>query len=127
MLKQTVKYTDFDGQECTEDLYFNLTETELREMSVLKKEGLDNYIKRIVKAKDAKEIYDTFKMIVLKAYGVKSPDGKRFIKKENGVRLADEFVETAAYNQLMLDLFDDETGKKAADFIGGMLPKNVNN
>ena len=124
MLKKTVKYIDFDGNERTEDLYFNLTQTELTEMSVMKDEGLDVYIKRIIESKDSREILETFKTIILMAYGEKSEDGKSFRKKKNGIRLADDFEQTAAYDALFVELATDE--KAAADFFNGIIPKQVN-
>ena len=124
MLKKTVKYVDFDGNERTEDLYFNLTQTELTEMSVMKNEGLDVYIKKIIESKDSKEILDTFQTIILMAYGEKSEDGKAFRKKKNGVRLADEFEQTAAYDALFVELATNE--KSAAEFFNGIIPKQAN-
>lgn len=125
MLKKTIKYVDFDGNERTEDFHFNLTKVEVTELSVSKKEGLETYVKRIVDAKDNGEIFNTFKQIIMMAYGEKSPDGRRFIKKDHGEKLADAFVETAAFDQLITDLLSDETGKAASDFIQGILPTNA--
>ena len=33
MIKKTVKYEDFNGVERSEDLYFNLTKTELQNLN----------------------------------------------------------------------------------------------
>ena len=80
MLKKTITYTDYNGVERKEDFYFNLTKAELMEMEMSTKGGLAEMIQRVVDSKDVPEIIKIFKELVLKAYGEKSPDGKRFIK-----------------------------------------------
>ena len=123
MLKKTIKYTDFDGKERVEDFYFNLTQIELTKMSVSKDEGLETYIRKIIESKNMKEIFDIFQEIILMAYGEKSEDGKRFIKKKNGVRLADEFADSAAFEALFVELASDE--KVAAEFFQGIIPNEA--
>ena len=89
MLKKTITYTDYNGVERKEDFYFNLTKAEIMEMEMSISGGLTEMINRIVAAQDAPAIIKIFKELVLKAYGVKSPDGKRFIKSDE---LATEFA-----------------------------------
>lgn len=120
MLKKTIKYTDFNGVERTEDFYFNLSKAELMEMEMSTSGGLTEMVKRIINTQDTPSILRIFKKIILKAYGVKSDDGKRFIKNED---LAKEFEQTEAYSELFMELLQDE--KKAADFINGLLPKDL--
>lgn len=120
MLKKTISYTDYNGTERKEDFFFNLTEAELTEMQLEKDGGLESYIKKIVDAKDAKEIMKTFKAIILKAYGEKSDDGKRFIKS---TEISEAFSQTEAYSILFVELATD--ADKAADFINGIIPARV--
>ena len=82
MYKKVMTYTDYNGEERTEDFYFNLTKAEITEMELMTDGGLKDKIERITKAKDVPEIIKLFKELILKAYGIKSPDGKRFIKSE---------------------------------------------
>ena len=92
MLKKTITYNDYNGVERTEDFYFNLSKAELLEMEMGVSGGLAEMINRIVAAQDAPAIIDIFKKLILKAYGVKSPDGRRFLKKdEKGNPLYAEF------------------------------------
>lgn len=121
MLKETIKYTDYNGVEREEDHYFNLTEAEVMEMEMSTTGGLAEMIKRIVAAQDAPAIIKIFKELILKAYGEKSPDGKRFIKSEE---LSTAFSQTEAYSQLFMKLATDE--KAAANFVNGIVPKNMN-
>ena len=117
MLKKTITYTDYNGAERKEDFYFNLTKAEIMEMEMSTSGGLTEMINRIVAAQDAPAIIKIFKELVLKAYGVKSPDGKRFIKSDE---LATEFAQTEAYSQLFMELATDADAASA--FVNGIVP-----
>lgn len=118
MLRKTIEYTDFDGNERKEDFYFNLTKAEVAEMELSTDGGLTKMIEKIVAEQDAKRIIELFKDLILKAYGVKSPDGKRFIKNDE---VRDAFAQTEAYSELFMELaFDAEASAK---FINGIVPK----
>ena len=82
MLKKTIKYVDFNGVEREEDFWFNLMESEITEMELSKQGGLTESIKRIVQTQDGPKFIEIFKEIILKAYGEKSEDGRRFIKSK---------------------------------------------
>ena len=120
MLKETIKYTDYNGVERTEDFWFHLSKAELMEWEMGTTGGLTEMIKRIVGAQDAPAIIKIFKELVLKAYGQKSPDGKRFVKSEE---LATEFSQTEAYSQLFMELATD--ADKAAAFVNGIMPSDI--
>lgn len=117
MLKKTITYTDYNEVERKEDFYFNLTKAEIMEMEMSISGGLTEMINRIVAAQDAPAIVKIFKELVLKAYGVKSPDGKRFIKSDE---LATEFAQTEAYSQLFMELATDADA--ASSFVNGIVP-----
>ena len=120
MLKKTVKYTDYNGVERTEDLYFNLNKAELMEMELCTTGGMAEMIKKIVAAQDTPSIIKIFKDIVLKAYGVKSDDGKRFIKND---AIREEFVQTEAYSIIFMELATDADA--AAKFVNGIMPADI--
>lgn len=120
MLKKTIPYTDYNGNERTEDFYFNLTKAEIMEMEMSTTGGLSEMIQNIVKTQDAPSIIKIFKDLILKAYGEKSPDGKRFIKSPE---LSAAFSQTEAYSQLFMELATD--ADKAAAFVDGIIPKDV--
>ena len=117
MLKKTITYNDYNGTERTEDFYFNLTKAEIMEMELSTSGGLAEMIQRIVKAQDAPAIIKIFKELVLKAYGEKSPDGKRFIKSEE---ISTAFSQTEAYSQIFMELATDSDA--AAAFVNGIVP-----
>ena len=120
MLKKTITYEDFNGVERKEDFYFNLSKAEIMEMQFGTVGGLDVMLKKIIDAKDVKSIMDTFKMLIIKAYGIKSDDGRRFIKSEE---IAKEFEQTEAYSILYMELASDDNA--AAEFVNGIIPKDV--
>ena len=118
MLKKTVTYTDYNGSERTEDFYFNLTKAEIMEMELTTVGGLSAMIEKIVAAKDGPTIIKTFKDLVLKAYGEKSADGRRFIKSPE---IAEAFSQTEAYSQIFMELATDD--EAAAKFVNGIIPE----
>lgn len=117
MIKKTIKYPDYNGKEREEDFYFNLNKAELTEMEFSQDGGLTGLIERVVKEQDNKEIIKIFKELVLKAYGVKSDDGRRFIKNDE---VRDSFAQTEAYSELFMELATDADA--AAAFINGITP-----
>ncbi len=117
MLKLSRTYIDFNNMSRTEDFYFNLTEAEVTEMELSVDGGLVEMINRITAAKDGKQIIALFKDIVLRAYGEKSADGRRFVKNQE---IRDAFAQTQAYSDLFMELATD--AKKAAEFVNGIVP-----
>jgi hypothetical protein len=117
MLKKTMTYTDYNGVQRTEDFYFNLSKAEVTEMEMGTAGGLAEMIKAVVDAKDAPSIIKIFKDLILKAYGEKSPDGKRLIKSEE---LSTAFSQTEAYSDLFMELATN--ADEAAKFVNGIIP-----
>lgn len=116
MLKKHVKYQGFDGEIIEEDLYFNLTRMDAIELSArYESKDLAAYMDEIVEKKDIVSLYRVLKDIVLLAYGVKSEDGKRFIKNES---VRKEFEESLAFAQLIEDLH--ETDSALSEFVTGI-------
>lgn len=120
MYKKTITYTDYNDVERTEDFYFNLTEPELAELQTSTPGGYAAMIDKMVKAKDAASLISILKDLILKSYGVKSEDGKRFIKKPE---YTEEFTQCPAYSELYMMLATDE--KEASDFITKILPAKL--
>ena len=124
MITKTIKYTDYNGVEREEKFLFNLTKAELMEMEMGTTGGLAEMIQKIIETQDAPSIIKIFKDLVLKAYGEKSADGKRFIKiNDAGVPLSIGFSQTEAYSQLFMELAMD--AEKAAEFVKGIIPGDI--
>lgn len=120
MITKTMKYTDYNGTEREEKFMFNLSKAELMEMEMGTTGGLAEMIKKVVEAQDAPSIIKVFKDLILKSYGEKSADGKRFIKSQE---LSEAFSQTEAYSQLFMELATD--AEKAAEFVKGIVPADI--
>ena len=120
MLKKLIKYTDYDGNERSEHFFFNLSKAELMEMEFGVDGRLTQYFEKIVEAQDNVKVMAMFKEIILKAYGEKSADGKRFIKSKE---LSEAFSQTEAYTELMMEIMAGDGAATA--FAVGILPAEL--
>lgn len=120
MLTKTVTYEDYNGVERTENFYFNLSKAKLMEMELGVDGGYAEFIKKIIDAKDTKQLIKLFKELVLTAYGVKDDSGKRFIQN---AEVAAEFEQSPAYSEIFMELVTDDV--KAAEFVTGIMPKDL--
>lgn len=119
MWKETITYTDYFGEERTEDFRFNLSKAECAERQMkFAGGGYGEFLRKIVEAKDAEKIVEYFKQFLLDSYGEISRDGRRFIKSPE---LSKAFSETEAYSILYMKLATDD--QFAADFVNGVVPK----
>ena len=120
MLTKTIEYPDYNGVQRKEDFSFNLNKAELMEMEMSTAGGLAELITKIVAAQDAPQLIKLFKDLILKAYGEKSSDGKRFVKSKE---LSDAFSQTEAYSILFMELA--ENADEASKFINGIIPSDL--
>lgn len=118
MIKKTVEYTDFDGNKRIEDFYFHLTEAEVAEWELSIEGGLSKMLISIIKANDIRKIIPIYKELLIKSYGVKSPDGRRFIKNDE---VRDDFIQTQAFSDLYMKLATD--AEEGSNFIKGIMPQ----
>lgn len=117
MLKLTKTFTDYDGNVRTEDFYFNLSKAELMKMEMGETGGLEKLLRKIIAEQDNVKVMEYFDDIISRSYGVKSPDGREFVKSPE---LTKKFKETEAYSDLFMELCTD--AKKAAEFVNQVLP-----
>lgn len=120
MYKITETYTDYNGIERTEDFFFNLNKGEIMDLEMGINGGLSESLNRLIQAQDGASILKIIKDIVKKAYGVKSLDGKRFVKKDE---LLEEFIQTEAFSNIYVRLATD--ADEAAKFINGIIPAEM--
>lgn len=124
MLIKPITYTNYNGEEVTENVCFNLSRAELMEMELTTDGGFVDHIKKITDAKDQPEIFRLFKQIILKSYGEKTPDGKHFMKTDpDGRPLSRFFEQTEAYSVLLMELATDSD--TAAKFVNEIVPKDT--
>lgn len=120
MLQRTITYTDFNGEERTDTLHFNLSKAELLEMELSVNGGFSTILQKIIDEKDNAKVAEYFKEILLKAYGEKSADGKYFTKSKE---ISEAFSHTGAYDVLYVELATNT--EKASEFINGLKPKGL--
>lgn len=120
MIKKTITYVDYNGNERTEDFYFNLRKDEITKMELSVKGGLAEMIKRIVDAQDTPAIIEVFEDLIKRSFGVKTPDGRGFVKKAEDL---EAFIATEAYSQLFMELATD--AEAAAAFVNGVVPADM--
>lgn len=118
MIKWPITYTDYNGEEHTEDFYFNLNKAEVMEMNLNANGAYGEYLQRIAEQRDGKLLAQEFKNIILKSYGEKSVDGRRFVKSPE---IVEAFQQTEAFAELYMELATDESA--ATRFIEGVMPK----
>lgn len=137
MLKKVVNYEDFNGVNQTEECFFNLTKTELIEMAMDLPEGVsesvgddpnnideDKAVGKLMETMGNKGVLKFIKDLVLKSYGVKSDDGRRFMKvDENGKPLSIEFSQTMAFEAIIDEFMSNDIA--AANFVNGIIPSSV--
>lgn len=120
MLKKEIVYTDYNGVERKEIFWFHLSKAELLDMEMTTSGGYAETVQRIIDAKDTSALIRVFKDLIKKSYGVKSEDGRRFVKSDE---LFEEFSQTEAYSQLYMEL--TLNADKAAEFINGIIPQDL--
>lgn len=118
MLKKSMTYMDYNGTERKEDFFFNLTKAEVTEMELSVDGGLVQFIEKIVDTQDGPKLIKMFKDLILKSYGEKSPDGRRFIKT---AEVRDAFAQTEAYSDLFMELAT--SAEQATIFVNGIIPQ----
>lgn len=137
MYKKTVTYTDFDGNERIEDLYFNLTKTELIDFALSLPDNVSNSmtensdnmdtdkaVTKVLSAFRTKSIFKFLQDLILKSYGVRTDEGRRFAKTDsNGMPLANQFKETMAFEAIMDEFTTDDNA--AAEFVNRVIPKKI--
>ena len=120
MLKKEVSYVDYDGNNVTETLYFNMTKTEIAAMQVRMDGKFIDYLQDLVKGNKVERLFHIFKDIVLDSYGKKSDDGRRFVKSKE---LRDDFEASIPFDNLMMELLQDSDKQSA--FVRAILPPDM--
>lgn len=134
MLKKTITYNDFDGNERVETHYFNLTKTELVEIAFNLPDGLTDEVgtdaskvteqaaMQLVEKLGKDGVFKFIKDLMLKSYGIKSPDGKRFEKSEE---ISKEFSQTLAFDAMFMEFMTNDVA--AANFLNSIIPAEMVN
>lgn len=122
MLKKEVNYTDFDGNEVKDVLWFHLNEIEIKEMDKDISGGLIKYMEKIIDTDNADALIDIFKDLMIRSYGIKTPDGKHFYKNDE---IKNDFIHSAVFPKLYMEFITNTNA--AVDFINGIVPADIRN
>lgn len=117
MLKKVITFKDYNGVECTETHYFDLSQAEIMEMQMEANGSLAERYQNLVDSKDAAGLMKEFKFLICKSHGVRSEDGKHFYKTEQGLQ---DFLSSPAYSALFMELTTN--AEAASAFANGILP-----
>lgn len=123
MFTKKIKYTDFSGETREEEFLFNMSKSDIVQWQFSIKGGIDELFKKAVNEQDQSALVKLMKDLIHRSYGERSLDGKRFEKRRNGVDLADEFEQTAAYDELFMELLQNTDAVTA--FINGIMPADL--
>lgn len=123
MIVYNETYPDYDGNQRTEEFRFHFSQAELMEMELSTEGGFSARVNRIINANSHPELLQVMKTFILDAYGVKSEDGRRFMKN---AEIRQAFLESPVYSRIFMRL---TTGPNAADeaakFINGVTPDDM--
>lgn len=120
MIRKTITYTDFNDLERKEDFYFHMSEAELNKQDLKHGGKYADYLQKLADAKDFDVIADVIEELILRAYGIKSEDGRRFEKSDD---ISASFYQSPAYDVLFAELAQDP--KNTLEFFKGVIPKNL--
>lgn len=124
MYKKTVTYKDFNNDEHTEDLYFNIMAPEMADLefnpTFEEEGGLGEYVKIAMSTGEGRKVYTFFKLMIVNSYGRRSADGATFAKNE---KFTEEFLNSRAYEEFFMWLVEDP--KNAEGFWNGIMPEKL--
>ena len=122
MIKKTIKYHDFDGDEREDDFYFSLNQVQFTRINGMFPGGLEAYVAKIAKDKNADEMFRVIDVLVSEAYGERTGNG--FVKvAPNGQKLSEFFTNTEAYDNLLIELMTKEDN--LVNFLSGCLNQDA--
>lgn len=121
MFTETVTYEDFNGNQQSETLYFNLSKKEMMDLQYSVDGGFDKKLETIVSSGNEAEIMKTFISFIELSYGVKSEDGRRFIKSEE---VTEEFMNSLAFEAFLNKLTDGDEAY-VNSFVSGIMPRDL--
>lgn len=126
MFKYEVEYEDYDGNQKSRVLYFNLDKDELLRLQVsgakITEDGIEggmaDQIKAVVESGDAEKIFEFLEWTIEKSYGER--EGDLLVKDEKAWH---RFRYSRAYTEFLWTLFSDSS--LSAEFVQKTFPKGI--
>lgn len=119
MFTHNITYTDFLGNEQTEKLRFNISESEMMDLVKEDRTFSVDYLSYLVHEQNGLQMLDVIRKLIVASYGELSEDGKHFKKSDE---IATAFVQSAAYNQLITEFIENKNENFVRDFMLGTFP-----
>lgn len=123
MIEKVITYEDYNGEKVTDTFHFHMNKDDVAEFKY-RKDGSDivDVIARIMSTENVRGVLDILKELARSGVGRKELiEGKAVFVKDDMARTL--LFSTDAYSELMFELI--EKPEAAADFIAGMLPKDL--
>ena len=120
MVKRNITYRDFEGEERTDVFYFNLTEAELADIELEYDGDMAKKLQNMQEKHDGRGVFAMISNLILRSYGEKTSDGKRFVKN---AEMREAFAASDAYSKLLFDLLEDDS--KLANFMTAIMPVDI--
>lgn len=120
MFKLEIEYTDYNGNDVKENVFFHFTQDEMFAFIRENRDVLKGEMSKAVSEQDWLLAYNFIRKLVLESYGEKSEDGLRFVKNDD-TRL--NLIETPRMDAIVDKVFGDE--KTAQTFVRSIIPPKM--
>lgn len=121
MYCKEITYRGYDDQIRTEKFYFNLNKAEIAEMMLTDSDAtLDQVFEYFRQTRNGKQLFKMVKDLISSSYGVKSPDGRSFLKTPE---ITQGFMQSEAFSELFMELLANPD--KVAEFFIGIVPSDL--
>lgn len=122
MVVKKIQYHDLEGDLREDDFYFSMNETQFARANAMFPGGLQDYAMKAAKDKNPDSMFRVIDTLVRESYGEFVDN--RFVKTApNGQKLADFFINTEAYDNLLTELMQSEDNLMT--FLTACLNKNA--
>lgn len=123
MIKKTITYDGFEGEKKTRDFYFHMNQVEFAKLNGEYPGGLEKYVNQVIEDRDETAMLRLIDTLVSRSYGKFDEDDEFTKIGRDGRPLFEKFVNTDAYDKLIIELVTGENNIVA--FLKGILPKEV--
>lgn len=119
MFKLELKCEDYFGNTITENLKFNLSETEMIELVDTNPIFNAGVLNAMAADERAFDMYKAIRELILLSYGELSEDGRHFRKSKE---ITNDFKQSVMYEAVVDKLMEDESGNAIKEFVYGIFP-----
>jgi hypothetical protein len=118
MLSKEIKFTDFSGNQRTEEHYFHIGAKQIADMNKNHPGGIIAWLQQVQAGKDQVAALEFLEEFIRLSHGTRAPDGSKF---DRDPAVTEAFVNSPAYDQLIFELGQSEEATIA--FIMAVFPQ----